>query len=326
MRRLLFIWAAFLCGILCVSQSEAFWQSRDSNYNIGIATGGGYSGPNDLGFGAATAWFGFRCFGTAYTGNVADIVDASTGSTTGSRLVCSAGGTVSALVSASACTFVTGNVCSAIATTCLVACNVVTLYDQTAGNNCTSATCNVTQATNASRPAFLFQSASCGTNSGLSCMQCPATPAATPLQSATALGSTAQTYFMSLVYNSTASGGQDYATTGGVSLIDHGAAANTVRISTGGTNTATVTATDSTWHAIQATFAGSASVIDLDGSSTTGLSAGAGAASGKFTLCSSTSATGPMTGFIAEFGMWPSASTFSNSTMTTNQQAFYGGL
>ncbi len=37
MRRLLFIWAALLCGIVCISQSEAFWQSRDSNYNIAIS-------------------------------------------------------------------------------------------------------------------------------------------------------------------------------------------------------------------------------------------------------------------------------------------------
>jgi len=33
MRRLLLVWCLLLSGIGCLSQSEAFWQSRDSNYN-----------------------------------------------------------------------------------------------------------------------------------------------------------------------------------------------------------------------------------------------------------------------------------------------------
>jgi hypothetical protein len=33
--------ALFLCGLFCIGGSEAFYQSRDSNYNIGIASGGG---------------------------------------------------------------------------------------------------------------------------------------------------------------------------------------------------------------------------------------------------------------------------------------------
>jgi len=43
MRRALLIWCLLLAGIVCISQSErtsAFWQSRDSNYNISISTGG----------------------------------------------------------------------------------------------------------------------------------------------------------------------------------------------------------------------------------------------------------------------------------------------
>lgn len=112
----------------------------------------GYTGPGDV-VAAAIAWWGARCYTAAYSGLVADITDAATGNTTGTRLQCSSG-TVSALVSASACTFVTGNACSALATTCLVSCNVVTLYDQSGNTNCSAAACNITQATNANRPIF----------------------------------------------------------------------------------------------------------------------------------------------------------------------------
>jgi hypothetical protein len=40
MRRLLAV-ILFCAGMFCISQSEAFWQSRDSNYNTAIAAGGG---------------------------------------------------------------------------------------------------------------------------------------------------------------------------------------------------------------------------------------------------------------------------------------------
>jgi hypothetical protein len=42
MRRLLAA-ILFCLGILCISQSDAFYQSRDSNYNISIPSGGGGS-------------------------------------------------------------------------------------------------------------------------------------------------------------------------------------------------------------------------------------------------------------------------------------------
>ena len=44
MRRALLIWCLLLAGIVCIAQSEhvsAFWQSRDSNYNQNVVSGGG---------------------------------------------------------------------------------------------------------------------------------------------------------------------------------------------------------------------------------------------------------------------------------------------
>src|SRR5437879_10288669 len=100
----------------------------------GSGAAAAYSGPGDVVSGAF-AWWGMLCYSNAYSGNVADITDAATGNTTGTRLQCSFG-IVSALVSGSACTFVTGNACSSLATTCATACNVVTLYDQSGNTNC----------------------------------------------------------------------------------------------------------------------------------------------------------------------------------------------
>ena len=43
MRRIIIGWALLLVGFYCIGQSSAYWQSRDSNYNIAIPSGGGPS-------------------------------------------------------------------------------------------------------------------------------------------------------------------------------------------------------------------------------------------------------------------------------------------
>ena len=90
MRRPLLIWCLLLAGICCIAQSErvsAFWQSRDSNYNKKVVTGGGggYTGPGDVV--AATAWYGMRAYtaakagGGASTTKVADVTGTGVGGT-----------------------------------------------------------------------------------------------------------------------------------------------------------------------------------------------------------------------------------------------------
>jgi len=71
MRRLLIIWALLLTGIVCISQSEAFYQSRDSNYNIAIASGGG------------TTTFDATDVGTGITLSGGNLIATYTGSTDG---------------------------------------------------------------------------------------------------------------------------------------------------------------------------------------------------------------------------------------------------
>jgi hypothetical protein len=57
----LLVGAALLAGI----PAQAFWQSRDSNYNIAIASGATYTGPGDIVSGA-TAFYGLRAYNAAY--------------------------------------------------------------------------------------------------------------------------------------------------------------------------------------------------------------------------------------------------------------------
>ena len=57
----LLIGATLLAGI----PAQAFWQSRDSNYNISVASGATYVGPGDIVSGA-TAWYGLRAYNAAY--------------------------------------------------------------------------------------------------------------------------------------------------------------------------------------------------------------------------------------------------------------------
>jgi hypothetical protein len=114
-----------------------------------------------------------RCYQHSYSGSHIDLVDAATGNTTGTRLQC-ANGVISALVSGSACTFVTGNACSSLTTTCgtagsPISCEIVTFYDETGAAKCGGA-CNWTAA-HGSRALYTYNavgSQACATFNGTS--------------------------------------------------------------------------------------------------------------------------------------------------------------
>jgi hypothetical protein len=63
------LWALLLCGLLCLTQADAFFQSRDSNYNVAISGGApAFTGPGDIVTGW-DFWFGLRAFSSATRGN-----------------------------------------------------------------------------------------------------------------------------------------------------------------------------------------------------------------------------------------------------------------
>jgi hypothetical protein len=266
--------------------------------------GGGYTGPGDIVSGAL-AWHGLRCYSTSYTGNIADIWDAATGSTTETVLGCNAGGTI--VVKSG----------SALATTCASGCNVKTLYDQSGGNNCSGA-CDITEATNSSRPTF--------TQNCIGSLPCLTFAAASlnALKSANSLSSQSQPYTISGVLERTASFTTQMSVYGDASCnqIFFTSTANTVGMFAQ-SSVVSATATDSANHAGQFVFNGASSSIDVDGTTTSSLNPGTSAIGGAQLWMGA--GCGGTTGNIYEAGLWSGAfSSGQQTSMNTNQHSYWG--
>jgi hypothetical protein len=282
------------------------WQSSPN-----AGGGGGYTGPGDLGISTVIAWWGLRCYSTSYTGNVADIWDAATGSTTETLLTCSAGGTINQTI-------------NALSVTCAVACNVKTLYDQSGANNCTTG-CDLTQATNANRPAYVQ---SC--LSGFACIQLTnanSPQLTTPNPSQIPLGQQNQPYTVSAVAERTAT----FTTDEKIFCANDGAfnltfTNTTATIGGFAGSVWSIAASNSAFHAIQWVANGASSVAYLDGSSNA-ISAGTNAIvlNNPFTIGWQHAGSNYLSGNIQEVGVW--FGTFSagqQSSMNSNQHTYWG--
>jgi hypothetical protein len=255
-----------------------------------------YVGPGDV-IGSAKAWYGTRCYQSAYTGNMLDIWDSATGSTTETLLTCSAGNVINQTV-------------NALSVTCAVACDVKEAYDMS-GNGL-----NATQATNSQRPTFTQNFVN-----GKSCMTF-ARGSSQFLYNGTG-SSVSQPLSMAVVAERTGS------TTSNSSVLVVGSngpeiyfytSANTVGIYAQSGYTAT--ANDNVLH----NFAGlitSSGKISVDGSVTTG-SIGAQAAATNIVLgASNNSGSNALSGVICEAGLWSGDQSASFGTLNTNQAAYY---
>lgn len=143
MRKLLTVWIV-LAAIVGVSAplSAQLGMTGVGGGGFGPGGGGGFTGPLDVNSGAG-AYYSLRCPTSAYTGNLVEVWDTATGSTTQTILGCNSGGTV--VVKSG----------SALATTCGSGCRVKTWFDVSGSNACVGGVaCDVTQATNANRPTF----------------------------------------------------------------------------------------------------------------------------------------------------------------------------
>lgn len=276
------------------------------------ALGSAYAGPGDIV--AFSEWFGLRCYSAAYSGNVVDVTDSATGNTTGTRLTCS-GGVVSALVSANACTFVTGNVCSALATTCAIACNVVNIYDQT------RTVIPLTQATNSARATYTRNCL----NTTLPCL--------------TFLGSSSQFYTSSVLYT----GSQPFSFSAVVDRTATGSYTSPLIYATAigflwntsanslethcTTDTLFETMSDNSWHALQGVCNGAttASVLMVDATAYTGLGGGTSGVTGAATAIGNIGGA-VYTGKWAEAGMINGIALNSTQygALHTNELAYYG--
>lgn len=272
-----------------------------------------YQGPGDVESGWLTYWSPQRCWKNSTTGiSIVDIVDAATGNTTGTRLQCGTGNVITALVSASACTFVTGNACSPIATTCTVACVVVNLYDQT-GNGVT-----LTQATNARRPTY---TPNC--QNSLGCMVFAS--ASTQWLGNTTCSSQAQPYTVATVANfsNTTATKVVFGCHPGTDVSYGNLSSGTFGIFAGSTLNSGAIST-ATWLALQGVYNGASSTVAVNTTTTSG-SAGSGSLGGTdgIAMCALSNTEGTTdncAASIAEMGITTSG---YSATLATNQRSYW---
>ena len=249
-----------LALILANYPAQAFYQSRDSGYNVsvGVAT---YTGPGDV-VASAVVWYGFRAYSSAVASggtqkvtnirrssdnHTCDLLIATTGGL-GNTANCSTGGD-NGQTAASFCA----------STNCWVA----TTYDQSGGNNCSGSPCDLSQATAANQPQFLQTGCSSGS---LPCMQ--RTVGAAASVSGTAPAQTAPQSFSAVwdLYNAANS---DFVCASQTTPNGFNVASGAARVlgSGGGPSG---TAANSAWHAVTGVLSGASSFVNVDGTQTTG--------------------------------------------------------
>lgn len=116
MRRILLVALIWLASWPALAQAQLLLTGAGG----GSPAVAGYVGPGDIQ--TFAHYWGLRCYNTAYAGDVADVWDTATGTTTETLLTCSAGGTVNQTI-------------HTLAVTCAVSCSVLTLYDQPSSVN-----------------------------------------------------------------------------------------------------------------------------------------------------------------------------------------------
>lgn len=309
-------WALLLAGIICIAQQDrvsAYWQSRDSNYNINVtSSGGAYTGPGDVVSGAYAAW-SFRAYNAAYAtalGKIANICTPSDAScadvhsdTSGNFNLAGSG--------------LTCNNSTSI-------CTVKTLYDQSGNTNCTSSVaCDVTNATISNRPVLLQNAVN-----GKWCMQLTSSSKQS-LRSSTASG-LAQAFTVSAVYEFIDNAAQSalFGDSSNIEVGNHRSTANDAFIYAGSA-VPTATANASAFHAAQYVFNNASSDLYIDGSTNPGsLGSSTGIAVQNLSVGSQggigAGVVDPYNGVGCEVLVYPVGfSSGQKASMNSNQSAYY---
>lgn len=255
-----------------------------------------YSGPGDVT--AFTAWWGLRAYSAAIaatgTQNALDLRRASDNATCTAKI-----GTSGALdlTVGTPCNGNTQTVTAWVgASTALVS----KIYDQTAGNACGGASCDLVQATSANQPTLLLTG--CGGGGTLPCLKVIATTHLFELLSANNFTPAGTNLSLSAVGNRS-SGTQACvlvsANSNVVDSIQCNPTANNWLLG----NSRTGSATDNAWHAANGAIANSAgtSTFNVDGTETTSTSITVNTTAGKPKMIG-TAAFATLTALVGEAG------------------------
>lgn len=275
--------------------------------------GGGFVGAGDLTITATVqAYWGLRAWTSATRGN--KLINACN-STGGTDVGCGdmfSDATTGILASAT----IGGITCPG------ANCTVKTIYDISGQTNCSSAVCDLTQATVANRPTLGIS----GVNSR-PCMQFTAASSQSLVNSTNfAPVSATQPFTVSYVADRTgATGAIGNVIESGASIqIGFFSSANTIFEYAGGSVASLGSVTDSTFHAVQNILNGASSVIYVDGSSNS-VSAGANPWGSILTMGGSAGTGNKLTACVTEVSIWHGGfSSGDNSTVNANQHGSSG--
>lgn len=229
-----------------------------------------FAGSGDTVSGAFAYWSCARAYTSAYAaggGNACDIIRASDSATCTTKF----NSTGFLDVSTAYCN---GSTQSVTAFCNATTCKITKAYDQSGASSCTTA-CDASQSTDANRPVLTLAS---GPNSNKVCMtfaggqslETPAITIAQPISGSFVSNRTGTTTSYSDILGSNAA-------TGTVQFL-YNAATDQGGIFAGSINSSqTVAMTDNAFHALNMVLNGASSIVDVDGSATTGLNPGPGA-------------------------------------------------
>lgn len=298
---------ALILALLTGSAQAQMWPFPGPGVS---GTGGGsYTGPGDV-IGSAKMWYGLRAYSAATAGtkaaricnasdaNCADVNTLANGNfdvatATGSPLSCGGGGGT---------------------------CTIRTLYDQTAGNNCTAATCDLGNATIANRPTLVLNCLG-----SLPCMAFASANSRVLLSTNSVTSIAAPSTYSAVALSTNTGASQTIAATnaGSATQLNFRASANNTAGIYANSNL-NVAATDGSFYAIQGVIAtGATGAMSINGNYTTGTT-GTNALSATFSI-GAISSSQYLTGQVAEVGVW--ASGFSSgqaSSMSSNQRGYWG--
>lgn len=253
-----------------------------------------YTGPGDV-VSSATAWWGLRCYNSAYSGNVAAVWDAATGSTIETLLTCSAGGTINQTI-------------NPLSTTCAIACVVATLYDQSGGGN------DIAQSTNSLRPVF--------TQSCIGSKPCMTF--STSKMATTGTFSLNQPFTYSSVAETSSTSSQSIIIDSGTQ-VQMGFNSSGAEIYAG--TVLPSAASLNNFHAIQGIFNQSVagSLIYVDGTATPGNAGAQTISTSTLILGDLAGGSQPLAGSVSEIGVWPIAfNSTQYAAMNGNQHSYWG--
>jgi len=316
-RALAFALALFPALIFAQSPISAFPPGTFSNKAALDPASGAYQGPGDMVSGAIVWGSCARVYNAAAASTSTSLCDLV--AVTGGAAVCTLRGTASGFVdlAASYCAGTTPSAACAAASG--GSCKVSKVYDQTGTGN------HFTQATLGNMPALTFSALNglpglTFTSAASSQINTPAMTQAQPYSMSGVYkrtsGNTNQTAVLAI--NGTNTGFGPFSSVNSVYL-----AATTNQSVTDATHAA-----DNAFIALQAVFlaAGAASVLDPNGTPTTGLNPAAGGLSASVIRMGRSSAGGSLDGVIMEAGIWPSAFNATQyGNLNTNQHSAANG-